>query len=206
MNVWWDGLDMESKVYYSIAIITSFLLAMQVLLMLVGIDADGDIDVDFDGGADGMDGDAGLSVFSIRSLTAFFTGFGWGGVAAVNAGWSNAASVMAAVAAGSVFMAGVIGIMRAMMAMQASGTLDYANAVGRTGSVYLPIQASMSAPGKIEVLVQGRMAIVDAFTRADRRIENRERVKVVEVLDQTSVIVEPIFDRKEPASAVHPTS
>lgn len=203
MNVWWDALDGESKVYYAIAIVTSAILAVQIILMFVGIDADGDIDVE---GGDGLDGDAGLNVLSIRSITAFFTGFGWGGVAAVNAGWSTSAAALTALAAGSVFMAGVIAIMRAMMAMQASGTLNYANALGHTGSVYLPIQAAMSAPGKIEVLVQGRLAIVDAFTRADRRLENRERVKVVEVLDQTTVIVEPVFDLTEPASAALPSS
>lgn len=190
MDGWWDGLDAESKVYYAIAIVTSVLLAMQIVLSLVGVDADQDIDID---AADGMDGDAGLHIFSIRSVTAFFTGFGWGGVSAVNAGMSTTAAALIALVAGTVFMAGVIAIMRTMMAMQGSGSLNYANAIGRTASVYLPIPADMQGPGKIEVLVQGRMAVVDAFTRADRRIDNRERVTVVEVLDQTTLIVEPII-------------
>lgn len=191
MDAWWNTLAMELKIYYAIAITTSFALVLQFLLMLVGVD--GDHDMDIDGSMDGMDGDAGLHVFSIRSVTAFFTGFGWGGVSAINAGWSTFAAAFTAMGFGLVFMAGVLGVMRALMAMQASGTLDYSNAIGRTGSVYLPIPPSMSDPGKIEVLVQGRSAIVDAFTRADRRLENRERVKVVEVLDQTTVIVEPVI-------------
>lgn len=192
MDAWWNALGTELKVYYAIAIVTSAALVLQFLLMLVGVDADHDMDID--GGADGMDGDAGLHVFSVRSITAFFTGFGWGGVSAINAGWSTFAAAFTAMGFGLVFMAGVLGVMRALMAMQGSGTLDYANAIGRTGSVYLPIPASMSDSGKIEVLVQGRSAIVNAFTRADRRLENRERVKVVEVLDQTTVIVEPVIN------------
>ena len=192
MNAWWDTLDMESKIYYTIAITTTAALVLQFLLMLIGVDADHDMDMDADGSIDGVDGDAGLHVLSVRSITAFFTGFGWGGVTAINAGWSTFAAALTALFFGSLFMAAVVAVMRGLMAMQASGTLDYANAIGRTGSVYLPIPPNMEDPGKIEVLVQGRSAIVNAFTRADRRIENRERVKVVEVLDQTTVIVEPV--------------
>lgn len=191
MDAWWDALGMESKVYYAIAIVTSAFLALQIVLGLVGIDADSDIDLDADA-ADGLEGDAGLNVLSIRSVTAFFTGFGWGGVSAVNAGFSTPAAALTALASGSVFMAGVLAIMRGMIAMQASGTLDYRNAVGRIASVYLPIPAGMSAPGKVEVLVQGRLAVVDAFTRAERRLENRERVTVVDVLDRNTLVVEPI--------------
>ena len=54
------------------------------------------------------------------------------------------------------------------------------------------IPARMQKPGQVEVLVQGRLAVVAAFTRADRRLENAERVRVTEVLDRNTLVVEPL--------------
>jgi acylphosphatase len=50
----------------------------------------------------------------------------------------------------------------------------------------------MSKPGQVEVRVQGRLRVVQAFTRAGHEIPNQARVKVVDVLDQNTLIVEPL--------------
>ena len=75
-----------------------------------------------------------------------------------------------------------------------SGTLDYNNALGEVGTVYLPIPAGMGGTGKIQVIVQGRLKEIQAFTRHDQRIENRVRVRVVELLDDNTLLVEPLAD------------
>ena len=40
--------------------------------------------------------------------------------------------------------------------------------------------------------MQGRLRVVQAFTKAEHEIPNQARVKVVDVLDQNTLIVEPL--------------
>ena len=192
MEFWWTELAIAHKVFYAIAIATSAVLVLQLILSFFGLD--GDADADFDAGDAGHGG--GVGILSVRTVTAFFTGFGWGGVAALEAGIALVPSVLLAVAAGSALMGAVFALMRGLYAMRYSGTLDYRNAIGAAGSVYLPVPAAMAGPGQIEVRVQGRLCVVQAFTRAPAKIPNRARVRVVDVLDQQTLLVEPL----EPAT------
>jgi len=193
IEAWWGSLDTALQVYYGIAVVTSVLLAMQLALLVLGFDGGGAEDFDADVH------DTGMGILSVRTVTAFFTGFGGGGVIALRNGLGLGASTVAALAAGGVLMGTVVLIMRGFYSMRESGTLDYRNAVGAMGSVYLPIPPNMEGPGQIEVLVQGRLKVVRAFTRAAARIPNRARVKVVETLDQQTLLVEPL-DPPSPAA------
>lgn len=191
MSVWWLSLTTELQVFYGIAIVTTALLLLQLLLLVFGLDFDGDLDVDVDADLD-LDGDGGVGLLSIRSVTAFFTGFGWGGVAALEGGSGLPVAILAALLAGGVFMLTVYAILRGFASMQETGTLDYRNAVGNVGTVYLPIPPNMEGAGQIEVRVQGRLRTVQAFTRADRRLGNGTRARVREVVDQSTLVVEPL--------------
>ena len=205
LDAWWNSLGTALQIFYGIALVTSFLLLIQLLLSLIGFDHDADFGGDFDAGGIGDVHDSGLSVLSLRSVTAFFAGFGWGGVVAMRQGASVPLATAAALATGGLLMAAVVGLMRALYGMRASGNLDYKNAIGAVGNVYLPIPPAMEGPGQVEVLVQGRLAVVQAFTRATRRLPNRERVRVVDTLDAQTLVVEPLVAETpapvEPAAA-----
>lgn len=195
MELWWTELDVTHKFFYAIAIATSALLVLQLVAAFFGLDADADADLDADhGGAGG--------VFSIRSITGFFTGFGWGGVAALEAGFGLAVSILIALACGGGLMAVILLLMRGVYSMRYDGTLDYRNAIGAAGSAYIPIPANMVGPGQVEVLVQGRLCVVSAFTRSPNRIAARSRIKVVDTLDQQTLLVEPL-DAAAGSSADH---
>lgn len=181
MEIWWSELATSLQVFYAIAIATTALLILQFTLMMLGFD--GDADADFEG-----DGDTGI--LSVRTISAFFTGFGWTGVACLEAGWSLPPTLIAAVAAGGAFMAGVVFMMRTLYGMRYSGTLDYRNAVGSVGVVYLRIPAAMESPGQVEVKVQGRLCVVQAFTESKESIPNQTRVRVTGVMDDNTLIVE----------------
>ena len=183
---WWSTLGRALQIFYGIAITTSALLLFQMVLMLFGMDGESDFDVD------DLDDHGGGGILSVRTITAFFAGFGWTGVTALEAGWALAPTILVSTAVGGVFMGGVFAIMRTLYGMRYSGTLDYRNAVGQVGKVYLRIPAAMAGPGQIEVLVQGRLRTVQAFTRTDRQLANNERVKVIELMDETTLLVEPL--------------
>ena len=74
--------------------------------------------------------------------------------------------------------------------LREEGTLDYANAIGNVGSVYLPIQPNRKGIGQVEVMIQGRIRIVKALTDHSKRIGNRAAVQVKSVIDQQTVLVE----------------
>lgn len=183
---WWSTLGKALQIFYGIAITTSAVMLFQLVLMLFGMDGDSDFDVD------DLDDHGTGGILSVRTVTAFFVGFGWSGVAALEAGWSLLPTIVVSTAVGSVFMGGVFALMRTLYGMRYSGTLDYRNAVGNVGNVYLRIPAAMAGPGQVEVLVQGRLRVVQAFTRADRQLGNNERVRVTDLMDETTLLVEPL--------------
>lgn len=183
---WWSTLGRALQIFYGIALTTSALLLFQIVLMLFGMDGESDFDVD------DIDDHGGGGILSVRTITAFFAGFGWTGVTALEAGWTLLPTILISTVVGGAFMGGVFAIMRTLYGMRYTGTLDYRNAVGCVGSVYLPIPAAMGGPGQIEVLVQGRLRVVQAFTRAERKLGNSERVRVTELMDQTTLLVEPL--------------
>ncbi len=185
VDLWWSDLDIAHKVFYAIALATSALLVIQLVLSFFGLDGDAEVDTDVDHGG-------GIGILSVRTVTAFFTGFGWGGVAALEAGVGLVPAIVLALVAGGALMAGVFFLMRGLYAMRYSGTLDYRNAIGEVGAVYLPGPASMSGPGQIGVRVQGRLCVVQAFTRAAERLPNQARVRVVGLVDQQTLLVEPL--------------
>lgn len=184
MELWWSELAVAHKIFYTIALATSALLVIQLVLSFFGFDGDADADFDGDHGGGG--------VFSIRAVTGFFTGFGWGGVAALESGVGLAGSILIALVSGGGLMAAIVLLMRGVYALRYEGNLDYRNAIGVAGSAYIPVPAAMSGPGQVQVEVQGRLCVVRAFTRSPIPIPGRARVRVVEVLDQGTLLVEPL--------------
>jgi len=193
IEAWWNSLGLALQIYYAIAIVTTFFLFIQLVLVLIGFDhgVDADLDTDFDVDADVGHG-SDMGILSVRSVTAFLTGFGWGGVIALRQGLGLFAATVVATLAGAALMAVVVVLMRVLYSMRYEGSLDYKNAIGVVGNVYLPIPGDMQGPGQVEVLVQGRLAVVQAFTRSPEKLPNHTRVRVVDTLDQQTLVVEPV--------------
>ena len=182
MEAWWGSLETSLRIFYAVGIGSAAVLAIQAVMMLFGLDGDG-------GDLDSEVGDA--SILSVRTVTAFLVGFGWTGVAAIQAGLSVALASIAGLLVGSVFMAAVLFMMRLLYSMGSEGTLDYHNAIGVLGKVYLPIPADMERPGQIEILVQGRLRVVEAMTKEGESIPRHAQVRVLELVDPTTLLVEP---------------
>lgn len=187
MEMWWTSLGSELQVFWAIALATTVALVLQLVLMMLGFDADGDMDADFD-----ADGDGGVHLFSVRSVTAFFTGFGWAGVVAIEAGKPLAVAIAWALLVGAAFMFGVVALMRGLHSMRSSGTLDLRNAVGVVGTVYSRVPGNSGGPGQVEVMIQGRLQVLPAMTTASEDLPPRSRVRVSGLTDPTTLRVEPL--------------
>jgi hypothetical protein len=152
---WWHGLAIEQQIFWSIALLSSLVLLLQLLGMMLGFEHGADI-----GHVDpGVSGDvSGVHVLSVRAVIAFAVGFGWAGVIALEGGWGIPVAIVLATV---------------------------------VGTVYVPIPAALAAGGQVEILIQGRVAMVNAATRG-AVIPNRTRVKVVDLVDRTTLLVEPV--------------
>ena len=203
MNNWWEALGGDEKVFYGIAFVSSLVMGIQLILTLLGgaFDSpDGEFEVE------GSDGD--LGVLSIRTISAFFVGFGWGGITAMNV-WPDHPNKMFISTAGGglcglIFLWTVWKTMKTLHSLKSDGTVDYANAVGEVGTVYIPVHPSREGGGQIQVKVQGRERTIQAVTDSETEIGNREKVKVLEQIDQQTVLVAPFSDDSNDSIETNP--
>jgi hypothetical protein len=110
----------------------------------------------------------------------------------MRAGYSTLAASIGGTVVGLLFAGILFLIIRVMMGLRHSGTIDYGNAVGVAGKVYAPIGGSLKKPGQVEVLVQGRLRTVAAMTRHDQDLPTLARIRVVDTLDSNTLLVAPL--------------
>lgn len=186
MNEWWNQLTPLLRVFWGIAVFAS---VFQILMFLGAMLGAGH-DFDHDAAANGADGAAGAQILSLRTLVAGMVGFGWAGVLALQSGSSAGTAIATAVAAGIVFMLLVFGVMRFLFSMRSDGTMDYRNAVGVVGKVYVTIPAHRSGAGQVEILLQGRLTMAAAQTDS-AALSPQTPVRVTAFLGDNTLLVEP---------------
>jgi hypothetical protein len=193
MNEWWNGLSGWEHLYLYVALPASAVLLLQTLLTFIGF-GHGDAEATAGAGHTEADGgsDAGghvavpFNLFTVRNLVAFFTLFGWTGLAmAQNHG--PVASMLVAILVGLMAMALMAIFMRFVFGMQSSGNYRLADAVGRTGDVYLAVPAAMAGAGKVNVIIGEIKRELKAVTRGGP-IPTGATVTVVEISNDALVV------------------
>ena len=198
MTEWWAALSLVEQILYAIAATSSLVLILQLLLNLIGLaghDADfgghGDVGVS----TDTPDLDAhssGLGLISFRTVTAFFVGFGWTGIVMINNGLHQSLAIVIATAVGCFFVFVVFYLMTQILGLAETGNIDYANAVGEIGTIYLPVPPGRSGRGQVQIKVQGRLRELHALTDHKEQLKSGTPVKVVEILGGTTMLVKKL--------------
>jgi hypothetical protein len=188
MNAWWEQLTPLLRIFWCIALFSSFL---QILMFLGSIFGAGH-DFDHDVHADGAGAGSGAQILSVRTLVAGMVGFGWAGVLMLQNGAEPPLAIGAAVVCGLLFMLMVFGVMRFLFSMRADGTLDYRNAVGVTGRVYVTIPARRAGTGQVEIMLQGRLIMATAETEALRPLSPQSPIRVSAAQSDNTLMVEPV--------------
>ena len=106
---------------------------------------------------------------------------------------------------GSIILASFIAMMRWMQNLKSDGTINYQNAIGNIGTVYVRIPPKRKGIGQIEVQLQGRLAVVGAVTDDEERIENRTAVRVKDLVDSRTLIVERLETESKKKEDLSPT-
>lgn len=205
-----------TTVFLICAAVGGTILVFQFVLTMIGLggeafdidvpDADTDVDLDLDAGVDvGVDveADAGphahvgstwlFGVISFRTIVAALAFFGLTGWTAQAAGLSDVKALLVAVAAGAAAMYGVYWMMRGLNSLRSEGTARIQRAVGRYGTVYVPIPADQSGSGKIQVSLQNRTMEYLAVTSGEK-LPTGAKVVITGLVTPTTVEVEPVLE------------
>ena len=221
MAVWWESLSALQQVFAWFAVPATLVLIIQTVLVLFGIGDQGTDAGGLDGGFDGMDGSAdggmdgigldigdsdhggmhvgspdGLALLSVRGIVSFFTVGGWAGIVVAGLIASPFLSVVAALVAGFAALYGVALLFKWASMLQSAGNVSLKYAVGKTAEVYITVPAEKQGFGKVLVTFQGRFTECDAVSDAPVALKAGQRVKVVGLADEDTLIVSPMAEEK----------
>ena len=187
MTDWYSNLELFPKIYWSIALLGSLIFIITLVSTFATGDSGdlGDVDSDIEG-----DTGIGFQFITFKNLVGFFTLFGWSGIACIDAGLSNPLTILISVVCGLIMMSIMAAMFYYMAKLNDSGTLDFKNAVGAVGEVYLTIGANRSSIGKVHVKIQGALRELEALTDADTDLKSTAVIKVKEVTKNGILIVE----------------
>lgn len=179
---WWEALGSTEQIYWGIALISSAIFVIQLILTLIGLDADLEADVD---------GGDGLGIISLRSLITFTTFFGWGGIVAMERDLSTGKVVMLAFLAGFLAMVALAYALSQMLKLQESGTVDVINAISKEGQVYLRIPVAKDGKGMIHVNMENKLMEFEAISDG-AEIPTGSKVRITDVLNKNVMLVTAI--------------
>ena len=140
--------------YWILAIAGTVFFGIVCILSLFGLGGIDHPDFDADGSVlDHADtGYLDFKLFSLRSILAFLTVFGWGGVIWGSRGISG---FLLALFCGFLTMLITASILYFTMRLQYSGNVGTKDFIGRSGTVYLSIPGGMAETGKVVVSCGG---------------------------------------------------
>ena len=188
MKEWFLGLSVMEQIFFWLGIVSTLFMIVQIVMMCLS-SFGGDIDVDGDGDID-VDTDSGVSIFTVKSITAFFAVGSWSGLltcelASQKLQWL---AIIVALIAGGAAMALMVLLLRAITKLQCNGAFEIDKTVGSTATVYVSIPPSRSGRGKITMNAQGRFTEIDAVTDSDTRLAVDEIVEIVSTENECAVV------------------
>lgn len=187
MKEWFLNLTALEHVYFWLGIASTVFLIVQIILLCCS-SFGGDVDLDGDGDID-VDTDSGVSIFTVKSLTAFFAVGSWSGLltCALASDKLQWLSVIVALLAGSAALAAVAFLLRFMYKLQCNGTVCYEKLVGLHATVYVSVPAERGGRGKVTLTAQGRYMEIDAVTDGER-LGVDETVEIISTENECAVI------------------
>ena len=200
-----------TAIFVFCAVVGGTILVCQFVLTLVGFghdvgdlahdistDVHTDIHTDAHDGADHQENAAEnhgsswlFGVISFRTLVAASAFFGLAGLAAESARFARPMQFLMAVASGVGAMFAVHFLVKQLGKLGQDATLRVSRALGRTGTVYIPIPAQKTSSGKVQLTLQNRLEEFEAVTGGDK-LPTGSKIRVIAV--RGSVLeVEPVL-------------
>lgn len=208
MSQWWSGIGYFERIFWIFAFPSTSVFILQVIITLMGLGDNGndisgiqdpmdevpqdlvEMDVN-DNPGEFLDFKYKFKLVTIRSLVVFFTVFSWTGIVATTSGIGKVVTVIVALILGFVMMFVVAYIYYFLTKFVEDGTMNMMNAINKEGLVYLTISRRREHIGKVEVVVQGALRLLDAVTDGDA-IPTGSKVIVINIIENKLLLVERI--------------
>ncbi len=193
MTEWWTTLDLFMKILWCIAIASSLIFIVETVLTFIGADVDFDADADFDMPDGTFEGDPSMNLYTFRNLVNFLLGMSWTAILLKDQIASKALLMVIAFVAGAILVAAVMLMFKWLSKMQQSGNIDVMkDAEGCNGKVYLTIPAERAGTGKVQITINGAVREYDAVTDSEQDLKTGKAIKVVEAIDNSTLLVEEL--------------
>jgi hypothetical protein len=186
----------QNAAWYTVpALIGTAFFALRSLLLMIGGHHLGDFHADVHAAdlhsGDSSDSTHSFEILSTQSIAAFIMGFGWAGLAGLKGTHWNLATVNGVAIACGIGMVWMLGLwLRAMAAMESSGTIPTSHAVGCEGDVYVTVPGDGRRRGQVRVTVDSRERIYDAITQGGD-LPTGSRIKVLHANEDSTLTVGP---------------
>ncbi len=191
MTEWWTSLDLFMKILWCIAIASSLIFIVETILTFIGADVEMDTDIDVADG--GFEGDPSMNLYTFRNLVNFLLGMSWTAIILNDQIASKALLMLIAFAVGALLVAAVMYMFKWLSKMQQSGNINiFQSAAGCNGKVYLTIPAERKGTGKVQISINESIREYDALTDSETELKTGTAIKVVEVIDSSTLLVEEI--------------
>ena len=178
---------LQGNAYFYIALAFTTFFVLQGVFTFIGIGDAFEIDADFDAEID-VDVDITngigmtLHLFSVRGIIAFFMMFGWTGHLLTEGDVSPIIVFIAAFISGSIMLFLVSLIYYFILKLSQEGTLNKQEAIGKEGTVYIPIPNRNEGMGKVQLVVSGSLRTLDAIAK-DKSIKTGAEVRVLSIIN-----------------------
>lgn len=180
MIEWFNQKELFEQIYWVIAIPSSLIFLFIMITTFIG----GDVETDGD-----SDGEMGFQFFTFKNLVGFFTIFSWVGIGCIKSGYSTGLVIIVSFICGLLMMAAMATLFYFMTKLVEDGTMKMSNAIGRTGSVYLPIKAKNGGFGKVQINIQGATHELQAMTNDEEDLVVGTIVQVEKIIDNSILVV-----------------
>lgn len=188
MDEFISQLSTIEKIYWLTAIISSVFFLIQIISVFVLGDFDsessGDVDMDID-----TDGGMPFQFFTFRNLVAFLTIFGWTGLGSIANENEVGTTILISSISGLLMMLIMSTLFYFISRMTDSGTMKTKNAIGKTGTVYIPVEAKRNNMGKVQVKIQSSLRELDAITDDEEDLKTGNVVYINDVLDGNILLI-----------------
>ena len=188
MKEWFANLSVMEQIFFWLGIVSTLFMIVQIILMSLS-SFGGDVDIDGDGDID-VDTDSGVSIFTIKTVTAFFAVGSWSGLLTCTlvADKLQWLAVIVALVAGTAAMLAMAFCLRAIMKLQCNGAFQIEKIVGQQATVYVSIPPARSGRGKITLTAQGKFVELDAVTDSECRLSVDEVVEIISTENECVVV------------------
>lgn len=187
----WQDLSLLEQIYWMVAVPSTLVFIVLLIMTIAGADVGGDIDTDVD--ATLADGDSiSFQFLSLKNIIGFFTMFGWSGLGFLHTDLAVWLVIVLSALCGFLMMLAMAALFYFMSKLAETGTLKMKNTIGHAGEVYLTIPAKREGVGKVQLIVQGSLQTLDAITDETEPIVTSSIIEVVDVIgDQILLVTRP---------------